>query len=196
MGKINEKLSLIQSEIRVNKGLYNSFGKYHYRNFESICEAAKPLMQKYKCSLAVSDDIVLVGDRVYVKATATLSDAETGESVSATAFAREPEDKKGMSSEQITGSASSYARKYAAGGLFLLDDNKDADTNEYKQQQDAAAELENLEALKTELEEYIKTGLLQGEGLAKAKSYMSANDIGGLRRTVSWCSAQKTEKKA
>lgn len=191
MGKINEKLSLIQSEIKVNKGLYNSFGKYHYRNFESICEAAKPLMQKYKCSLAVSDDIVLVGDRVYVKATATLSDTETGESVSATAFAREPEDKKGMSSEQITGSASSYARKYAAGGLFLLDDNKDADTNEYKQQQDAAAELENLENLKAELDRYIKAGLLKGDGLRKAQSYRDSNDIEGLKRTVQWCKSKR-----
>lgn len=192
MGKINEKLSMIQSEIKVNKNLHNSFGNYNYRNFESICEAAKPLMQKYKCSLAVSDDIVLVGDRVYVKATAILSDAETGESVSATAFAREAQTKKGMDESQITGSASSYARKYATSGLFLLDDNKDADTDEYSKQGQGA----ELSALKTELEEYIKTGLLQGEGLAKAKSYMNANDIGGLRRTVSWCSAQKTEKKA
>lgn len=191
MGKINEKLSMIQSEIKVNKGLYNSFGKYHYRNFESICEAAKPLMQKYKCSLAVSDDIVLVGDRVYVKATATLSDTETGESVSATAFAREPEDKKGMSSEQITGSASSYARKYAAGGLFLLDDNKDADTNEYKQQQDSAAELEHLEALKAELDRYIKDGFLEGDGLRKAQSYKDSNDIEGLKRTVQWCKSKR-----
>lgn len=189
MGKINEKLSAIQSEIKVNKGLYNSFGKYHYRNFESICEAAKPLMQKYKCSLAVSDDIVLVGDRVYVKATATLSDTETGESVSATAFAREPEDKKGMSSEQITGSASSYARKYAAGGLFLLDDNKDADTNEYKQQQESASELDNLKA---ELDRYIKEGLLEGDGLRKANSYKDSNDIEGLKRTVQWCRSRKT----
>lgn len=187
MGKINEKLGQIQSEIRVNKSLHNSFGNYNYRNFESICEAAKPLMQKYKCSLTASDEIVLVADRIYVKATATLTDAESGESVSVTAFAREAAQKKGMDESQITGSASSYARKYAASGLFLLDDNKDADTDEYRRQNSAP----ELDSLKTELDKYIKNGVLQGEGLAKAQSYRNSNDIDGLRRTVSWCRGQK-----
>ena len=200
MGKISEKLSAIQGEIRVNKSLYNSFGKYAYRNFESICEAAKPLMQKYKCALTVSDEVVPVGGRIYIKATATLTDNESGESVSSTAFAREPEARKGMSEEQITGSASSYARKYAASGLLLLDDNKDADTNECQtaqgnapkqntQAQQNSGEAQNLVMT---LEQWISTGVLKGDGLKKAQGYIAAKDIEGMRRTITWCVSQKS----
>lgn len=202
MGKISEKLSAIQGEIRVNKSLYNSFGKYAYRNFESICEAAKPLMQKYKCSLTVSDEVVPVGSRIYIRATATLTDNESGESVSSTAFAREPEARKGMSEEQITGSASSYARKYAASGLLLLDDNKDADTNECqtaqgnapKQSQQAQSQQNSGEAqnLALTLEQWISTGILKGDGLKKAQGYIAAKDIEGMRRTITWCVSQKS----
>ena len=125
--EIYKKLSGIQCELVATKGQYNNFGKYSYRSCEDILEAVKPLLDKYKVAIVIKDDIVPVGDRFYVKATATLIDSETGESVEASAFARESADKKGMDSSQVTGATSSYARKYALNGLFAIDDNKDAD---------------------------------------------------------------------
>ena len=125
--EIYKKLSRIQCELVATKGQYNNFGKYSYRSCEDILEAVKPLLDKYKVAIVIKDDIVLVGDRFYVKATATLIDSETGESVETSAFARESADKKGMDSSQVTGATSSYARKYALNGLFAIDDNKDAD---------------------------------------------------------------------
>jgi hypothetical protein len=124
----------IQSELKAPKGQFNSFGKYKYRSCEDIVEAAKPVLFKHGCHLNLSDDMVQVSDRVYVKATATVlkGDVVIGTS---TAFARESLDKKGMDDSQITGTASSYARKYALNGLFAIDDTKDADTNEHKQQE-------------------------------------------------------------
>ncbi|WP_251617268.1 ERF family protein [Senimuribacter intestinalis] len=121
----------IQEELKAPKGQYNSFGKYNYRSCEDILEAVKPLLQAHSCTLTLSDDIVQVGERYYVKATATIV-TDNGESVAVTAFARESLDKKGMDDSQITGTASSYARKYALNGLFLIDDTKDADTNEHR----------------------------------------------------------------
>lgn len=126
-----QKLMEIQTKIKAPKNLYNSFGKYKYRNAEGICEAVKPYLEEQKCSLILSDEIITVCDRVYVKATATLTDTETMESVSVSAMAREAEKKAGMDDSQITGTASSYARKYALNGLFLLDDTKDADSDEH-----------------------------------------------------------------
>lgn len=131
---INEKLMRIQTQIKAPKNLYNSFGKYKYRNAEGICEAVKPFLEKENVSLILLDDIMAVGNRIYVKAIARLTDNENGESVEVSAFARESETKKGMDDSQITGTASSYARKYALNGLFLLDDTKDADTDEYHNQ--------------------------------------------------------------
>lgn len=125
------KLMEIQTKIKAPKNLYNSFGKYKYRNAEGICEAVKPYLAETKCMLTLSDEIIEVGGRVYVKATATLRDTETLESISVSAMAREAEEKKGMDESQITGTASSYARKYALNGLFLLDDTKDADSDEH-----------------------------------------------------------------
>lgn len=122
-----KELVSIQQELKAPKGQYNSFGKYHYRSCEDILEAVKPLLGKYNCILNISDQIEMVGDRFYVKATATLTNSE-GKSVTATAFAREQENKAGMDSSQLTGSTSSYARKYALNGLFCIDDTKDADT--------------------------------------------------------------------
>jgi len=120
----------IQAELKAPKGQFNSFGKYKYRSCEDIVEAAKPVLFKHGCHLNLSDDMVQVGDRVYVKAVATVlkGDVVIGTS---TAFARESFDKKGMDDSQITGTASSYARKYALNGLLAIDDTKDADTNEH-----------------------------------------------------------------
>lgn len=122
-----KQLQEIQSELKAPKNQYNKFGGYKYRNAEDIMEAVKPLLKKHGCTLTVSDDIVLVGNRFYIKATATITDNEGTTSVSTTAFAREEETKKGMDAAQITGAASSYARKYALNGLFCIDDTKDAD---------------------------------------------------------------------
>lgn len=128
-GEIANKLSDIQRNLKAPKGQYNSFGKYNYRSCEDILEAVKPLLGV--SVLVISDDIVEVGGRVYCKATATLSLA--GESISATAYAREPDAKKGMDESQITGAASSYARKYALNGLFCIDDARDADSEKPRQ---------------------------------------------------------------
>jgi hypothetical protein len=122
----------IQAELKAPKGQLNKFGNYRYRSAEDIIEAVKPILAKEKTCLIVSDEIVQVGDRIYVKATATLLTDEDN-SISAHGWAREEEVKKGMDAAQITGSASSYARKYALNGLFAIDDTKDADaTNEHK----------------------------------------------------------------
>lgn len=117
----------LQSRLKAGKTKFNAFGKYNYRSCEDILEAVKPLLKELNMALTISDDIVEVGGRVYVKATATLSNDE-GYVSQATAFAREPDMKKGMDESQITGCASSYARKYALNGLLAIDDTRDADT--------------------------------------------------------------------
>jgi len=123
-----EKLSAVQSTVKATKDAYNSFGKYNYRSCESILEAVKPVLQEYKCSIVLKDDVVQIGERFYIKATAEFIDCESDDkSLSVSSFAREEETKKGMDGAQITGSSSSYARKYALAGLLLLDDNKDPD---------------------------------------------------------------------
>lgn len=129
---IKEKLLAIQTELKAPKNQRNDFGKFNYRSCEDILEAVKPLLKKHKAALTISDDIVQIGDRYYVKAVARLSDIEDGESIENPAFARESDTKKGMDESQVTGATSSYARKYALNGLFLIDDNKDADTNEFQ----------------------------------------------------------------
>ena len=126
--KIYEKLAKVQAELKAPKGQFNSFGKYHYRSQEDILEAVKPILSRQGMTINLTDDIVLVGERYYVKSTATVSDGT--DTISVTAFAREPSEKKGMDESQITGTASSYARKYALNGLFAIDDTKDSDAEE------------------------------------------------------------------
>lgn len=121
-----EKIVAIQSELKAPKGQYNSFGKYNYRSCEDILEGVKPLLAKHGLVLTIQDGIELIGDRYYVKATATITDGK--ESISTSAYARESLDKKGMDASQVTGATSSYARKYALNGLLAIDDTKDADT--------------------------------------------------------------------
>lgn len=125
---LNSVLSKIQKDLNAPKSQHNSFGNYDYRSCEDILKAVKPLLAKYEATLVLSDEIVLIGDRYYVKAEATVSDGENH--ISNTAYAREEESKKGMDGAQITGTASSYARKYAMNGLFAIDDTKDTDTDE------------------------------------------------------------------
>lgn len=121
-----EKIVAIQSELKAPKGQYNSFGKYNYRSCEDILEGVKPLLAKHGLVLTIQDSIELIGDRYYIKATATITDGK--ESISTSAYARESLDKKGMDASQVTGATSSYARKYALNGLLAIDDTKDADT--------------------------------------------------------------------
>jgi len=140
------KLSNIQNELKAPKGQYNSFGKYKYRSCEDILEAVKPICYKYKATLVLSDDVVNIGDRIYVLARATLYDQESDAMVENRAFARESLEKKGMDESQITGTASSYARKYALNGLFNIDDTKDADTDEFHEQTNKAPSLSTLKS--------------------------------------------------
>lgn len=130
MSDINTKLVKIQHELKAPKDQHNNFGNYNYRSLENILESVKPLLAEAGLSIVLSDDIAEVGGRVYVKATATISDGT--DSISNTAFAREDESKKGMSEAQVTGACSSYARKYAVQGIFAIDDSKDPDTDEYQ----------------------------------------------------------------
>lgn len=122
-----KELAIIQSKLKAPKGQKNTFGGYKYRSCEDILEAVKPLLRETSCTLILNDEVVLMGDRFYIKATATISNTEN-EVATTTAFAREEETKKGMDASQITGAASSYARKYALCGLFAIDDGKDADS--------------------------------------------------------------------
>ena len=130
-------LMAVQAELKAPKGQHNSFGKYDYRSAEDIIEAVKPLLKENGLFLTMSDDIVQIGDRYYVKATVSVTDIVTGESVQTSALAREAAQKKGMDESQVTGTASSYARKYALNGLFAIDDTKDADTDQYRYAQNA-----------------------------------------------------------
>lgn len=122
-----EKLIKIQNELKAPKNQRNNFGNYNYRSCEDILEGVKPLLLKYNCTLTLTDTIKQIGDRYYICAEAILFDVETKETSIVTSFAREEETKKGMDASQITGATSSYARKYALNGLFLIDDTKDAD---------------------------------------------------------------------
>jgi hypothetical protein len=128
---ISEKLIEIQTTLVARKDLRNEFAKFNYRSLEGITEAVKPILKELGCWLIISDEMVEVGDRVYVKATATIQDSEGG-ALSATGYAREQQTKKGMDEAQITGAASSYARKYACNGLFAIDDTKDPDSADNK----------------------------------------------------------------
>lgn len=159
---IYEKLSNIQNELKAPKGQFNKFGGYKYRSCEDILEAVKPICKNYKTVLVISDTLENIGDRYYIKATATLFDIDNeameigvGNSfISNTAYAREEESKKGMDGSQITGTASSYARKYALNGLFNIDDTKDADTDEFTKQ--------------TQIDDNKKISKTQVEGLNKS----------------------------
>lgn len=140
---IHKKLINIQSELKVPKGQFNKFGNYKFRNCEDILEAVKPLCKKNNAVVIVNDEIQQIGERFYVKATVTFIDIESGENIQNTAYAREENEKKGMDGSQLTGTASSYARKYALNGLFCIDDTKDADTTtveEHEEQEKVISE--------------------------------------------------------
>lgn len=149
---IAEKLLNIQQELKAPKNQRNNFGGYNYRSCEDILEAVKPLLKANNCVLTISDELVSVGERFYIRATATLTDAENkDEYFSNTAYAREAETKKEMDESQITGACSSYARKYALNGLFCIDDVKDADATNTHDKEEPKAEVKKASAKQIEL---------------------------------------------
>ena len=134
MSDFLKRVGMAQSELKAPKNQYNSFGKYNYRSCEDILEAAKPINKKHGLVLLLTDKPVCIGQRYYIEATARLYDIESEQFIESTASAREADTKKGMDDSQVTGTASSYARKYALNGLYNIDDTKDADTDAYKKQ--------------------------------------------------------------
>ena len=161
-----EKLAKIQKELKANKDLYNKFGGYSYRSAESILEAVKPLLDG--AILMLTDEIVMIGERYYVKASAYFEDGDFVRVT--TAYAREPETKKGMDDSQITGTASSYARKYALNGLFCIDDAKDADTDEYVKQTGNDQPAKKTEIKVSSLDDIVK-GITESMTLDNSRAY-------------------------
>jgi len=196
---VYEKLVNVQSELKAPKSKFNSFGKYNYRSLEDILEGVKPLLAKYKATLIIADGVEQVGDRYYIQAKATFIDTENGESISNTALARESTDKKGMDDSQITGTASSYARKYALNGLFLIDDTKDADTDEnHIERESKAAKVQEMKITQAKinvLTQDIESGVIKREDLLKYFKVEKLEDIteGQFRNYVEQKS--KKEKK-
>ena len=176
--ELKEKLLAIQQELKAPKGQTNSYGGYKYRSCEDILEALKPLLVKYKVLLTLMDEIVNIGDRYYVKAVATVRDIEEGGlSLMNVAYAREEETKKGMDGSQITGTASSYARKYALNGLFCIDDTKDTDTDEHAKQTGAEAK----KATKKQIDMIIK--LVDDEKIPNLLAYYKVEKLEDLTST-------------
>lgn len=151
MADLTKKLATIQSRLKAPKNQYNTFGKYKYRSCEDILEALKPLANEQGCTITIEDSPIMVGEWHYIQATATLSDGYNSKSVKA--YARESETKSGMDSSQITGTASSYARKYALNGLFAIDDTKDADTMDNRQKVEPNPEAKELAKVKAQLKQ-------------------------------------------
>lgn len=167
---IYEKLVVIQSSLRAPKNQYNSFGKYNYRSLEDISEAVKPLLSQVKAALTISDEPVIIGDRIYIKAVAILTNAEEPtQTVVNTAYARESLTKKGMDDSQITGATSSYARKYCLNGLFCIDDNKDADS--------MAPETQTVKVTEVQAKELSELISKSGTDLAAFLKYAQADKV-------------------
>lgn len=176
MSEFYSKLIKVQATLNAPKGQYNSFGKYSYRSCEDIMGAVKPLLAEQGLVQFVSDKVVMIGDRYYVEATVTVTDGNTSHSVSA--LARESLTKKGMDDAQVTGSTSSYARKYALNGMYNIDDTKDADTNEYR------------EHAKNKANQQVKqqaTGFSPDECLSSFTSFASSSDLDQLKQAFGNC---------
>lgn len=184
----------IQQKLKAPKGQYNSFGQYKYRSCEDILEGVKPLLKEYNLLLIINDEIVQIGERYYVKATAKITDGR--ESVSATAYAREPLEKKGADASQITGASSSYARKYALNGLLCIDDTKDADAidNSQNQTQNTVYNWQTLKARATQggvTEDSLKS-YLKNELKVKNTDEMTRDHY---QKAFDWVNSQRYAKK-
>lgn len=194
---LTQRVGDIQHKLKAPKGQYNSFGKYNYRSCEDILEGVKPLLKEHNLALLIDDEIVQIGERYYVKATAKITDGR--ESVSATAYAREPDTKKGMDESQITGATSSYARKYALNALLCIDDTKDADTmdNSKKPVQQTQETVYNWQTLKAratqggisedELKHYLKETLKVNESKDMTQEH--------YQQAFNWVNAQRYAKR-
>ena len=194
---LNQRVGDIQHKLKAPKGQYNSFGKYNYRSCEDILEGVKPLLKEHNLALLIDDEIVQIGERYYVKATAKITDGR--EIVSATAYAREPDTKKGMDESQITGATSSYARKYALNALLCIDDTKDADTmdNSKKPVQQTQEIVYNWQTLKAratqggisedELKHYLKETLKVNESKDMTQEH--------YQQAFNWVNAQRYAKR-
>ena len=194
---LNQRVGDIQHKLKAPKGQYNSFGKYNYRSCEDILEGVKPLLKEHNLALLIDDEIVQIGERYYVKATAKITDGR--EIVSATAYAREPDTKKGMDESQITGATSSYARKYALNALLCIDDTKNADTmdNSKKPVQQTQETVYNWQTLKAratqggisedELKHYLKETLRVNESKDMTQEH--------YQQAFNWVNAQRYAKR-
>ncbi len=161
---IQEKLLKVQTKLKAPKGQFNKFGGYKYRSCEDILEAVKPLLEEVKAAVVIGDEIREIGVRIYVQATVAFTDVQDKEAspIYVTAYAREPKEKKGMDEAQITGTASSYARKYALNGLFLIDDAKDSDSEEYRIESEKKAKATPTKKVDTsDLDQFINAGQLE-----------------------------------
>lgn len=194
---LTQRVGDIQHKLKAPKGQYNSFGKYNYRSCEDILEGVKPLLKEHNLALLIDDEIVQIGERYYVKATAKITDGR--EFVSATAYAREPDTKKGMDESQITGATSSYARKYALNALLCIDDTKDADTmdNSKKPVQQTQETVYNWQTLKAratqggisedDLKHYLKETLKVNESKDMTQEH--------YQQAFNWVNAQRYAKR-
>lgn len=183
--EIARKLLEFQANLNAPKNQRNGFGNYNYRSAEDILMALKPLQKQFSCVVTLSDDIVEIHNATYIKATCTITDCESGQSHSVSAFARESYDKKGMDPSQMTGATSSYARKYALNAMFAIDDNKDPDTNEFRYQTDEQrkrAEAQAAEAHKKIIEEYNKK---IAEATKKVKKAKTTTELSAIFQDVS-----------
>ena len=192
-----EKIVAIQSKLKAPKGQYNSFGKYNYRSCEDILEGVKPLLAKHGLVLTIRDGIELIGDRFYVKATATITDGK--EQLSTEAYARESADKKGMDASQVTGATSSYARKYALNGLLAIDDTKDADTmdNSKKPVQQTQETVYNWQTLKARA---TQGGISEDDLKHYLKETLKVNESKDMtqelyQQAFNWVNAQRYAKR-
>ena len=194
---LNQRVGDIQHKLKAPKGQYNSFGKYNYRSCEDILEGVKPLLKEHNLALLIDDEIVQIGERYYVKATAKITDGR--EIVSATAYAREPDTKKGMDESQITGATSSYARKYALNALLCIDDTKDADTmdNSKKPAQQTQETVYNWQTLKARA---TQGGISEDDLKHYLKETLKVNESKDMtqelyQQAFNWVNAQRYAKR-
>lgn len=194
---LTQRVGDIQHKLKAPKGQYNSFGKYNYRSCEDILEGVKPLLKEHNLALLIDDEIVQIGERYYVKATAKITDGR--EIVSATAYAREPDTKKGMDESQITGATSSYARKYALNALLCIDDTKDADTmdNSKKPSQQTQETVYNWQTLKTRA---TQGGISEDDLKHYLKETLKVNESKDMtqelyQQAFNWVNAQRYAKR-
>ncbi|MGF2129168.1 ERF family protein [Lactococcus lactis] len=203
MKNITQKLIKIQSELKAPKGQKNTFGNYNYRSAEDILEAVKPLLSEQGLLMTITDIIEQIGERYYIQAKVILTDGD--DMVEVTGYARESLNKKGMDDSQITGTASSYARKYAMNGLFLIDDTKDSDSNENRTERENRAKKADIEAekerqskiakLNTQFENGLKAAKEKGAPMELLTEWNKLQKVQAIKEIAKWIN-ENTEKKS